>query len=86
MMRIRRLLFSPHLLMLMGSGSFRVIGNPVPNDATLKQATIDPLTGCVQLFIESAEFDEIPDGSVAPEHQAPLLQRVQDLSCPRSMP
>ena len=75
--RIRRLLILPELLMFMANGTFRVIGSGLPKEARLVQTTIDPMTGMIQLFVESAEFDEVELGFPPPIHPAPVFERVE---------
>lgn len=75
-MRVKRMLISPELLMNMGSGEFRVVAGALPEDAVLKQTTIDPYGGWVTLFIESKHFEEIEVGAVAPMLPAPHITRI----------
>ena len=76
--RIRRLLILPELLMFMASGTFRIIGSGLPREARLMQTSIDPMTGMIQLFVASAEFDEVPNGEIPPIHPSPVFSRVED--------
>ena len=81
-MRLRRILVSPELLFLLcrndcGPQHVRIQSNGLPDDATLCQVTIDPMSGCIQLFVCSAEFDEVDQGRIPPEHPAPIFERLE---------
>lgn len=78
MMRVRRMLIAPEVLMFMGSGSFRVIQQALPDDAELRQTTVDPQGGWISLFIESQQFEEVRPGDIVPVLVAPLISRVED--------
>jgi hypothetical protein len=75
-MRLKRLSVSPFILMHMMSGTFRVVANALPDDATLRQTVIDPQTGNVVLFVESASFEQTHEGEIVPEFQAPMIERM----------
>jgi len=64
--------------MRLGSGTFRIIRSPVPDDAVLKFTSIDPMSGLIQLFIESQQFEEIPEGSIPPIYEGLSVQRLQE--------
>lgn len=75
-MRVQRLLIDPCLLMNLTSGEFRVVAGAVPDDARLVETTIDPASGCVELCVESAQFDDVETGGLVPVMDSPIISRI----------
>lgn len=76
-MKVERLLISPDLLLFMTSGKFEIVANGVPDDARITQATIDPVTGCVCLFVESEQYENLPDCAIPPIMNPPRIRRLE---------
>ena len=74
MKRVRQMLISPEVLMMLGRGSFRVVKNEVPEDAKLVGAGYDGTD--FYLILESRDFLLVDDGEATPTHTPPQIERL----------
>jgi len=76
MKRLRQLRISPELLMILSSGVFRVVSNPMPDSTILVRTYIDNPTGEIVLVCEDESFDLVDDGAILPNHPAPFVEQL----------
>lgn len=70
---VRRLEISGSVLMLLGSGQYEVISNPLPKDAKLLSMSLSPDRDSVLLYIGSEEFEEDDFNTPLPP---PVIKRM----------
>lgn len=76
--RVRRLCVNPQVVMAFSSGIYRVTANSLPSDAVCTGMVIDPTLGCVVLYIESKEFEEVQPYAEIPFLKPPVIRRLEE--------
>jgi hypothetical protein len=73
--RIREMQVSAELIAMIGSGTYRVVANEVPDGARLVHAECDD-AGTIRLYLEHETFDPVPLAQKIPLHPSPMIERL----------
>lgn len=75
--RIRIVKFSPDVILGMTRGTYKVVENPVPQDAVVRACFVEKGGQVLGIVISHPDFAIVPIGSEIPDHPAPVIQTIE---------
>ena len=75
--RLRRLVVAPEAILSLTRGVFRVVANPLPEDAYIVASNFSGQRNVFEVVVASESFEPVAVGAVIPEHPAPMVARVR---------
>ncbi len=69
---------APDIVAALGSGTYRVCANELPDDARIVSRSYDAHTDSFQLIIESDSFPPVPLNRAIPTLDSPSVERLPD--------
>lgn len=74
--RLKRLAVAPELVAHLGIGTYRVIGNAVPDDARFVGACYDEKVYCFIVVLQHDSWPEVAEGVEIPLMHPPTIERL----------
>ena len=74
MSKVKRVLFTPDLLIRLTRGTFSVVENAIPPTARVRDVHYDVDRGAVSLTVEDESFADVPLGDVIPIALPPTIR------------
>lgn len=75
--RLKRFLVSPELIMMLGSGKYEVVENPLPEDIELQSAYYSERERAFCVVMHSEEFEPVTGGDI-PLVDRPTIRRLEE--------
>ena len=74
--RLRRFEITPELFVSMSSGTFSVLSDGLPKDASVVGSGFDNGRGVFMIMVQSEAFDPVGPGAVVPLSNGPMITRI----------